>query len=80
MNDVARQGHYMGLGVQPIELLLANYSPEVVRGTLEWTAIQYVMRADMKNGAEDIAKAIQLLTWSEEFRRTGKVTLPGKEG
>jgi hypothetical protein len=50
--------HYQRFKIQPLEFFKAN---EKVLGWCEMNAIKYICRHDVKNGREDIEKAIHYL-------------------
>ena len=56
LNKQEGGGHYKGLTIQPVEYITANGI-----AYLEGNVIKYVTRHHMKNGAEDIKKAIHYL-------------------
>lgn len=78
MNDVTRQSHYMNLKIQPLEYMVMNFPFEQFYGYLKGNAIKYPSRADDKNGAEDFEKCSFYAKLAAEFKRTGKITLPGR--
>ena len=55
---VGTQAHYMERAIQPIDYIIANELD-----FLEGNVIKYVTRYKFKNGAEDLKKAQQYLTW-----------------
>lgn len=77
--DVSRQRHYMELPLQPIMIMLKDFSPAEFMGFLKGNAIKYLLRADGKNGTEDYAKAAVYTAWVKEFAETGTITVPGAD-
>jgi hypothetical protein len=75
--DVMHQDHYMRLEIQPIMIMLKDLSPAEFMGFLKGNVIKYVLRADLKNGTEDYAKAMRYAQWMAEFAMTGTITVPG---
>lgn len=60
---IDKQEHYTANGIQPIDLMRQNFSPEAFQGFLEGNIIKYVLRHRRKNGVEDLRKAMTYLTW-----------------
>lgn len=60
--------HYQDMGIQPLEILKANYSKEVYEGYLVGNILKYVMRYDRKNGLQDLKKASTYLNELIEFK------------
>lgn len=79
MNDVTRQSHYMRLNIQPLMLMFNDLSKDEFKGYLKGNIIKYVLRAEMKGGNEDYAKAAFYAKLLDEFVRTGKITLPERD-
>jgi len=77
-NDVTKQPHYMNLKIQPLEYMVMNFPFEQFYGYLKGNAIKYPSRADDKNGAEDFEKCAFYAKLAAEYKRTGKITLPGR--
>ena len=63
---------------QAIQVCKAVCTPEEFRGYLKTSYINYLLRADRKNGVEDLEKALTYLRWQIEFDKTGDITLPAK--
>jgi hypothetical protein len=76
--DVMRQKHYTELPIQPIVVMLKDLPPEQFMGFLKGNVIKYVLRAELKNGTEDYAKAMRYAQWMAEFAMTGTITVPGQ--
>lgn len=60
---IDKQEHYTANGIQPIDLMRQNFTPEAFQGFLEGNIIKYVLRHRRKNGVEDLRKAMTYLTW-----------------
>lgn len=60
---IDKQEHYTANGIQPIELMRQNFTPEAFKGFLEGNILKYVLRHRRKNGVEDLHKAMTYLTW-----------------
>lgn len=60
---IDKQEHYTANGIQPIELMRQNFTPEAFKGFLEGNILKYVLRHRRKNGVEDLRKAMTYLTW-----------------
>lgn len=61
--DVANQEHYVSNGIEPIELMRKNFSPEEFQGFLQGNVLKYMLRYKKKNGLEDLKKAQVYLGW-----------------
>lgn len=75
--------HYMfnidGHEVQAVDILKGTLTPEEFRGWLKGSYLTYLLRADRKNGLEDLKKANTFLNWQIQFDNNEELTLPGKE-
>ena len=75
--------HYMfnidGHEVQAVDILKGTLTPEEFRGWLKGSYLTYILRADRKNGLEDLKKANIFLNWQIQFDNGEELTLPGKE-
>lgn len=60
---IDKQEHYTANGIQPIDLMRKNFTPDAFQGFLEGNIIKYVLRHRRKNGVEDLRKAMTYLTW-----------------
>lgn len=60
---IDKQEHYTANGIQPIELMRQNFTPEAFKGFLEGNILKYVLRYRRKNGVVDLRKAMTYLTW-----------------
>lgn len=49
--------HYMNMGIQPIQVMEANFTPEKFIGYLEGNVLKYIMRYSAKGGIDDLKKA-----------------------
>lgn len=49
--------HYMNMGIQPLKLMEANFTPEKFIGFLEGNILKYTMRYGAKGGIQDLKKA-----------------------
>jgi len=49
--------HYHDAGIEPIEYMRANFSPEAYKGFIQGNIIKYVSRYEAKNGIGDLKKA-----------------------
>lgn len=80
---VKQPKHYMfnidGHEVQAVDILKGTLTPEEFRGWLKGSYLTYVLRADRKNGLEDLKKANTFLNWQIQFDNGEELTLPGKE-
>lgn len=74
--------HYMfnidGHEVQAVDILKGTLTPEEFRGWLKGSYLTYLLRADRKNGLEDLKKANTFLNWQIQFDNNEELTLPGK--
>lgn len=74
--------HYMfnidGHDVQAVDILKGTLTPEEFRGWLKGSYLTYLLRADRKNGLEDLKKANTFLNWQIQFDNGEELTLPGK--
>ena len=82
--DMVKQPkHYMfnidGHEVQAVDILKGTLTPEEFRGWLKGSYLTYLLRADRKNGLEDLKKANTFLNWQIQFDNNEELTLPGKE-
>ncbi|MBL0992189.1 MAG: DUF3310 domain-containing protein [Escherichia coli] len=60
---IDNQSHYKNQGIEPIELMRANFSNEEFAGFLQGNVLKYMLRYKDKNGVEDLKKAKTYLTW-----------------
>lgn len=83
-NDmVNKPKHYMfkvdGHDVQAIDLVKGLLTLEEFRGWIKGSYFTYLMRADRKNGIEDLEKARTFLNWQIQLDKGEELTLPGKK-
>ena len=71
--DMKHQSHYDGLPVQPMEQMLASFTPAEMRGFLRGNIIKYRLRAGHKKGSDDGAKLRVYVDWLDEFCKTGTI-------
>lgn len=57
------QEHYEKNGIQPIDIMKANFTPEEYTGFLKGNVLKYLLRYKHKNGVEDLAKAQVYIGW-----------------
>lgn len=62
-DPVHAPAHYTAGGIEVIEILRAKLSPEEFRGFCKGNIIKYTLRAELKNGAIDYAKASVYAGW-----------------
>lgn len=65
-DNVNNPSHYMLGGFEAIDVIKAVLGEEKFKGYCRGNAIKYVIRADRKNGTEDLRKAIKYLEWECE--------------
>lgn len=63
MNYLMHQEYYEKNGIQPIDIMKANFTPEEYTGFLKGNILKYLLRYKRKNGVEDLAKAQVYLGW-----------------
>lgn len=63
---IDKQSHYTANGIEPIEIMIKNFTREQYQGFLKGNVLKYLMRYERKNGYEDIQKALTYMTWLEE--------------
>ena len=61
------QRHYKLQGIEPIEIMRQNFSVTEYEGYLRGNVLKYLMRYQLKNGAEDLRKAMVYLEWLTEL-------------
>ena len=66
-STVTSPSHYKG--IQPIDVMKENFSPDEYRGFLKGNILKYVMRYQDKGGLDDLQKAEQYLKWLIDFER-----------
>lgn len=62
-DHVKQPNHYTFGGVECIDAIRASMSKEAFCGFCKGNILKYIWRYEHKNGAEDLAKAMQYLTW-----------------
>lgn len=64
--------HYKleGLGIEGIDIIRSVLGPDKFQGFCRGNAIKYLIRADRKNGTEDLRKAQKYLSWEIESRES----------
>lgn len=71
MNDnVNKPVHYglPGLDIEAIDVIRSVLGPERFQGFCRGNVIKYVVRAERKNGTEDLKKAMKYLQWEIESK------------
>lgn len=64
--------HYKlpGLNVEAIDVVRAVLGPDKFQGFCRGNEIKYLIRAERKNGIEDLEKAQKYLSWEIESRKS----------
>ena len=64
--------HYKlpGMEVECIDIIRSVLGPDKFQGFCRGNAIKYLVRAERKNGTEDLEKAQKYLSWEIEARKT----------
>lgn len=65
LNNVVNPKHYRleGLGIEAIDVIRSVLGKEKFEGYCRGNVIKYILRADNKNGIEDLKKAQVYLNW-----------------
>jgi hypothetical protein len=63
---VSHPAHYTQGGIECKDAIKAALTPEEYRGWIKGSAIAYLWRERLKNGQEDIDKAIDMLSWTSD--------------
>ena len=72
-DNVNHPKHYLKGGLECIQVIKAQLTPEQYEGYLYGNVIKYMWRWKEKNGLEDLRKAAHYLMWlQEEAKLTGK--------
>ena len=72
-DNVNHPKHYLKGGLECIQVIKAQLTPEQYEGYLYGNVIKYMWRWKEKNGLEDLRKAAHYLMWlQEEVKLTGK--------
>ena len=61
-NLILNQDHYTKNGIQPFDIMKANFTKEQWYGFLFGNAQKYITRHELKNKVEDLKKAITYIT------------------
>ena len=63
--------HYKlpGLEVEAIDVVRSVLGPDKFQGFCRGNALRYLIRADRKNGTEDLEKARKYVSWEIESRK-----------
>jgi hypothetical protein len=74
MKDIKKplQPHYNELAIEPIDILIADLTPDEFKGYCKGNILKYILRADHKGGLTDYEKASVYIQWlieSEKQRR-----------
>lgn len=56
-------------GLEAIDIIYAALGPEKFVGYCRGNALKYLLRADAKNGTEDLEKAQVYLNWEIQIRK-----------
>lgn len=82
-DSVEKPKHYMfnidGYDVQAIDIVRGLLTPEEFRGWIKGSYFTYLMRADRKNGLEDLKKARTFLEWQIQLDNEEELSIPGKK-
>lgn len=65
-NNATSPSHYKTGGLEVITILRKKLTPEEFKGFCKGNILKYVLRADKKNGSEDLKKAQVYLKWLTE--------------
>ena len=80
---VKKPEHYMfeinGQETQALDIVKGLLTEEEFRGFIKGSYYTYLMRADRKNGLEDLQKAKTYLDWQIELDQGLDLNIPGKE-
>lgn len=69
-DNVNKPTHYglPGLDIEAIDVIRSVLGPERFQGFCRGNVIKYVVRAERKNGTEDLKKAMKYLQWEIESK------------
>ena len=71
-DNVNRPKHYLKGGLECIQVIKAQLTPEQYKGYLYGNVLKYMWRWTDKNGLEDLRKAAKYLEWlQEEVKKNG---------
>ena len=64
--------HYKleGLNIEAIDVIRSVLGPDKFQGYCRGNVIKYLVRAEHKNGTEDLEKAQKYLSWEIESRKS----------
>ena len=73
-DNVNHPQHYQTYieGLEAIDIIYAALGPERFEGYCRGNALKYLLRADNKNGIEDLEKAQKYLGWEIQIRNREK--------
>ena len=72
VDNVNRPKHYLKGGLECIQVIKAELTPEQHKGYLYGNIVKYLWRWQDKNGLEDLRKAAKYLEWlQEEVKKNG---------
>lgn len=69
-DNVNKPAHYglPGLDIEAIDVIRSVLGPERFQGFCRGNVIKYIVRAERKNGTEDLKKAMKYLQWEIESK------------
>ena len=69
-DNITNPKHYKldGLGIEAIDVIKSILGKEKFEGYCRGNVIKYTLRADNKNGIEDLKKAMVYLNWEIESK------------
>lgn len=56
-------------GLETIDIIYAALGPELFKGYCRGNVLKYLLRADQKNGVEDLEKAAVYLDWEIQVKK-----------
>lgn len=56
-------------GLETIDIIYAALGPDLFKGYCRGNVLKYLLRADQKNGVEDLEKAAVYLDWEIDIRK-----------
>ena len=71
-DKINKPSHYElpGLNVEAIDVVRAVLGPDKFQGFCRGNEIKYLIRAERKNGVEDLEKAQKYLSWEIESKKS----------
>jgi len=81
-NNITKPNHYIGLHGLEVEEVTQNFLPRYKDGYVSHragSAIEYLLRAPLKNGIEDIKKAKENLEQIIEYEESKPIEIEGVE-